>query len=377
LPLIENYERDNNVSAMDIAAALASIAQGATPLLLEPQARSSREAWSPDASESGDRAPRRERAPRPDRAARNEKYAKRERELESRAREQAQEPSPSSEWAGEGEAAPRERSPRFERRERPDHESAWPKSTGRFERAAEFERSLPEDEPQGEQGPKPLNRRERRALERAEREKLAGAGEGAAGQHESAGSQAGPEASAFNVHGEELAVPAPARRPTRAEEGSRESRPSSEVARPRKRTDDRFERGQSRDFGDERRPRRGDDEAAETYRIEVGHDHGVKPGNIVGAIANEAGLDGRHIGRVVIRDDHSFVDLPTGMPKDVFLQLQKVRVAGQPLQISRALKSHAAKLRGERSAAPKFRKQNDSTRAKSKTRTARDSKRRR
>jgi ATP-dependent RNA helicase DeaD len=103
----------------------------------------------------------------------------------------------------------------------------------------------------------------------------------------------------------------------------------------------------------------------------------VKPGNIVGAIANEAGLDGRHIGRVVIRDDHSFVDLPTGMPKDVFLQLQKVRVAGQPLQISRALKSHAAKLRGERSAAPKFRKQNDSTRAKSKTRTARDSKRRR
>ena len=56
----------------------------------------------------------------------------------------------------------------------------------------------------------------------------------------------------------------------------------------------------------------------ETYRVEVGEVHGVKPGNIVGAIANEAGLDGKYIGRVVIRDDHSFVDLPGGMPKEIF-----------------------------------------------------------
>jgi ATP-dependent RNA helicase DeaD len=86
---------------------------------------------------------------------------------------------------------------------------------------------------------------------------------------------------------------------------------------------------------DEERPRRGG-ESMETYRVEVGLMHGVKPGNIVGAIANEAGLDGKHIGRVDIRDDHSFVDLPEGMPKDVFRQLQKVRVAGQMLQIGRA-----------------------------------------
>jgi len=64
--------------------------------------------------------------------------------------------------------------------------------------------------------------------------------------------------------------------------------------------------------------------------------HGVKPGNIVGAIANEAGLEGRYIGRVDIRDDHSFVDLPTGMPKQIFRDLQKARVAGQELRISRA-----------------------------------------
>jgi ATP-dependent RNA helicase DeaD len=86
----------------------------------------------------------------------------------------------------------------------------------------------------------------------------------------------------------------------------------------------------------------------ETYRIEVGRAHGVQPGNIMGAIANEAGLDGKFIGRIVLRDDHSFVDLPSGMPKEIFRQLQKVRVAGQQLQISRALKTQTERLRNER-----------------------------
>ena len=73
----------------------------------------------------------------------------------------------------------------------------------------------------------------------------------------------------------------------------------------------------------------------ETYRIEVGHDHEVQPGNIVGAIANEAGLDSRNIGRIDIRDNYSFIDLPEGMPKDVFMDLKKTWVAGQKLNITR------------------------------------------
>ena len=93
----------------------------------------------------------------------------------------------------------------------------------------------------------------------------------------------------------------------------------------------------------------------ETFRVEVGHMHGVKPGNIVGAIANEAGLDGKHIGRVIIRDDHSFVDLPEDMPKDVFRNLQKARVGGQKLQISRALKADVERLSRERSEGPRAR----------------------
>ena len=56
---------------------------------------------------------------------------------------------------------------------------------------------------------------------------------------------------------------------------------------------------------------------------------------IVGAIAGETGLDGRAIGRIDIRDDHSIVDLPEGMPKEIFGALKKTWVAGQQLRISR------------------------------------------
>jgi len=73
----------------------------------------------------------------------------------------------------------------------------------------------------------------------------------------------------------------------------------------------------------------------ETFRLEVGSIHGIKPGNIVGAIANESGIEGVHIGRVDIREDHSYVDLPEGMPKPIFTGLQKVRVAGRELRITR------------------------------------------
>ncbi len=71
----------------------------------------------------------------------------------------------------------------------------------------------------------------------------------------------------------------------------------------------------------------------DTYRIEVGHAHGAKPGNIIGAIANEADLDSRYIGRLSIRDDHSLIDLPEGMPRELLQHLKKVRVAGRPLRM--------------------------------------------
>jgi ATP-dependent RNA helicase DeaD len=71
------------------------------------------------------------------------------------------------------------------------------------------------------------------------------------------------------------------------------------------------------------------------YRLAVGSVHGVQPGNIVGAIANEAKLDGSQINGIDIRGDHSFVRLPEAMPPAVIARLQRVRVKGQLLSISR------------------------------------------
>ncbi|MFZ1387793.1 MAG: DEAD/DEAH box helicase [Thiolinea sp.] len=70
------------------------------------------------------------------------------------------------------------------------------------------------------------------------------------------------------------------------------------------------------------------------YRIEVGREHGVQPKNIVGAIANEIGLDSNFIGNIGIRDHFTLLDLPEGMPKDSFEHLKGVRVCGRPLNIS-------------------------------------------
>lgn len=103
----------------------------------------------------------------------------------------------------------------------------------------------------------------------------------------------------------------------------------------------RNERAAAEAFTAKRKREREIDAGLETYRIEVGRQHGVKPGNIVGAIANETGIEGRLIGRVVIEEDYSLVDLPPGMPKAIFRDLQKVWVAGRQLQISRVSQAPA------------------------------------
>ena len=72
----------------------------------------------------------------------------------------------------------------------------------------------------------------------------------------------------------------------------------------------------------------------ELFRLDVGRVHGVKPGNIVGAIANEAGLQSRYITGLKIHDDHSTVMLPKGMAKEVFQDLNKAWVCGRQLKLT-------------------------------------------
>jgi ATP-dependent RNA helicase DeaD len=94
-----------------------------------------------------------------------------------------------------------------------------------------------------------------------------------------------------------------------------------------------------------RRSRSGRFAPQDTYRLEVGRLHGVQAGNIVGAIANEAGLDGSEINGIKVREDHTLVRLPEGMPPEVLERLGRVKIRGRPLAISR-LESRAAPPRG-------------------------------
>ncbi|MCO4800214.1 MAG: DbpA RNA binding domain-containing protein, partial [Colwelliaceae bacterium] len=100
--------------------------------------------------------------------------------------------------------------------------------------------------------------------------------------------------------------------------------------------DNRSERG--RDNRSERAPRKAkevrNDVDWQTYRLEVGKEHGAKPGDIVGAIANEISLDSSYIGQINLHERHTFVQLPKGMPDKSFKQLKNVRIRRQALEIS-------------------------------------------
>jgi ATP-dependent RNA helicase DeaD len=217
--VVEQLEAETGLPLIDIAAALASMSQGTTPLLLANKPERPAESF---ASGDSTRAARDERPRRDERPTRDERQT---------------------------------------RDERAAHNGARQRDTAlKTDKFAPTERSRPSER-------------------FAEADADAGAGTGAG-----AGTAAGTGADAT-----------PARKPRPKSAGSQ----------------------------------------METFRIEVGSVHGIKPGNIVGAIANESGIEGVHIGRVDIREDHSFVDLPEGMPKQIFKDLQKVRVVGRELRISR------------------------------------------
>ena len=81
----------------------------------------------------------------------------------------------------------------------------------------------------------------------------------------------------------------------------------------------------------------------ERFRVEVGRAHGVRPGNLVGAIANEAGLESASIGQIAIFDEYSTVDLPAGMPREVFKVLGRAWVVGRQLRISKLTENVSAR----------------------------------
>jgi ATP-dependent RNA helicase DeaD len=146
-----------------------------------------------------------------------------------------------------------------------------------------------------------------------------------------------------------------ARTDSRGERNSRDRNDRGRDSRRDSRADSRGDRNSNRGSRDER-PRKAkvdrNDVDWQTYRLEVGKEHGARPGDIVGAIANEISLDSSYIGAINLHDKHSFVQLPKGIPADLFKQLKGVRVRRQPLAISTSeeqVVKQAPRRRNERS----------------------------
>lgn len=83
----------------------------------------------------------------------------------------------------------------------------------------------------------------------------------------------------------------------------------------------------------ERKPRRDLSIEFDTYQLAVGTQHGARPGDVVGAIANEADIDSRYIGEIQLFATHTTVQLPKGMPPAILKKLQKARIRQQPMAI--------------------------------------------
>jgi ATP-dependent RNA helicase DeaD len=108
--------------------------------------------------------------------------------------------------------------------------------------------------------------------------------------------------------------------------GERDDRPRRERSDRPERSGDRPDRGPR-----VKREMKGD---YQTYRIEVGKEHGVRAGDIVGAIANEANIDSQFIGNIKLFDHFSTVELPAAIPNEIFQHLKKVYVRKQKLNIT-------------------------------------------
>ncbi|KAB3535336.1 DEAD/DEAH box helicase [Alkaliphilus pronyensis] len=72
----------------------------------------------------------------------------------------------------------------------------------------------------------------------------------------------------------------------------------------------------------------------------IGKRHGINAGNLLGAIANEAGIDGGSVGAINMYDKFSFVEVPRHMERDIIKALKKKRIKGRKISVE------VAKVRG-------------------------------
>ena len=321
LAIIEDYEREKNVPAFEIAAALAKMARGNEPLLLDKNKREvkSDDSWrdeQPSRASRTDRGDRPERGDRGDRPMRNERFERPEREERGARREHSpRTPEPGMRT--------------FRIAVGHDHGVKPGNIVGAIANEANIESKfigridiyddytvldLPDNLP-GEM------------MDHLKSVRVAGQALNIMPAKASSSSSASASAPAFAAPSAPVARPAPSA-PAFTATASKLTKVVERATR----------------FPAEEAPAKVDKKRADgkgkvsipmlSYRIEVGRDHAVTPSNIVGAIANEAGLEAKHIGKIDIFDTYTTLDLPDGMPPEVLTHLKGVWVAGKQLHIS-------------------------------------------
>ncbi|MDZ5633373.1 MULTISPECIES: DEAD/DEAH box helicase [unclassified Janthinobacterium] len=290
--LIEDFEREQNIPAIEIAAALAKMARGNTPLLLDKNKAREQATWQDDRPVRQDRFERNDRPERGDRFDRNERSDRGERPAFPK-KERIQRPADAGMQTFRIEVG-------HQHGVKPgnivgaiaNEAGIDSKNIGRIEIYDDYSvLDLPDSMP-------------KELLDQLKTVWVAG------------------QQLRISRDGDapDLAPPAAPRKPFAAK-----SAPAFKDAPA-----DAGDAAAAPRAPKKERPRPG----VTAYRIEVGREHAVTPSNIVGAIANEANLEAKHIGRIDIFDNYSVLDLPEGMPPEILDHLKSVVVSGQKLRIS-------------------------------------------
>lgn len=342
--VIEDYERENNVPAIEIAAALAKMARGNEPLLLDKNKRpASDDTWNNERASRTNQFERNDRGDRGDRGDRSDRSDRGDRGDRGDRNDRAARPS----------FAPRERV------ERPadagmktfrievghahgvkpgnivgaiaNEANIDSKHIGRIEIYDDYSvLDLPEDLPKD-------------LLDHLKSVRVAGQQLRISADRGIGGNSGNSTNAAY----EKPAYEKPTyEKPTHEKPTKPRATPDSKLTAAVERAAyaDKKEENLAERFGDaaDRPAKSKKDRPAkvqlpvQSYRIEVGREHAVTPSNIVGAIANESGVEAKLIGRIDIFDSYSLIDLPQGMPKEILKHLKTVWVAGKQLDISEA-----------------------------------------
>lgn len=88
--------------------------------------------------------------------------------------------------------------------------------------------------------------------------------------------------------------------------------------------------GSSRSYGGG-----GDDNTARLF-VNIGKNQGVRPGDILGAIAGESGIPGRMVGSIDMYDKYTFVEVPREQADQVLEAMKNVKIKGKNIHMEKA-----------------------------------------